>query len=375
MKTIPVALCITELEVGGAERCLVELATRLDRERFRPSVYVLAPPPGDRGCVSALEAVGVDVRFLGIKRKTQLPLAVGRLACLLKRQKPRLVQSFLFHANIVGRLAARLSGVPVVVSGIRVAERRSRWPLWVDRATDRLVARHVCVSRAVARFAETEGRLPPEKLVVIPNGIDLGRYPAPQPADLGDEGISPERRLVTYVGRLDSQKGLAWLMDTAPAWLGRVAECDLVLVGRGPERATLEDTAARQGIAGRVHFLGFRADIAQILARSELLVLPSRWEGMPNVVLEAMASRLPVVATDVEGVAELLGPGAAAQTVPFGASEALAEKIVGLLGDGQMATQLGRENRLRVEAHFGIERMVSAYESLWTDLVRHDQRA
>jgi len=369
MEKLSIALCITDLDVGGAERCLVELAARLDRDRFAPVVYALAPPPaGDRSCLATLEAAGVEVHFLGVRRKIQLPTAVARLTRLLARQRPNVVQSFLFHANMVARLAARLAGVPVVVSGIRVAERRSRWPLWADRLTGRLVDRHVCVSRAVASFAEVEGRLPASKLVVIPNGIDPGRYPAPRPADLSGEGIPPERRLAAYVGRLDPQKGLVWLLDGASLWLDRAADCSLVLVGSGPQRADLERIAARAGISDRVHFLGFRDDVAAILARSDLLVLPSRWEGMPNVVLEAMASGLPVVATDVEGVAELLGPGAAAQTVSYGATEALADKIIQLLGDCELAGRLGRENRYRAESHFGIDAMVAAYQTLWTDL-------
>jgi len=376
MEKTRLALCITELEVGGAERCLVQLATRLDRDRFAPVVYVLAPrPTADLWCLSALEAAGVEVHFLGVNRKWQCPIAVGRLARLFKRQQPEVVQSFLFHANIVARLAARRAGVPVVVSGIRVAERRSRWPLWVDRISGRLVDRYVCVSRSVARFAELEAGLPESKLVVIPNGIDLERFPAPVPADLRPDAVAPQHRLITYVGRLDRQKRVAWLLEGAASWLGRLPDCDLLVVGRGPYRAGLERLVALAGIADRVHFLGFRDDVPQILARSRLLVLPSQWEGMPNVVLEAMASGLPVVATDVEGVAELLGPGAGAQTASYGDRETFAEKVIRLLTDGELADRLGQQNRRRAEAHFAIEQMVEAYETLWTDLREERKKA
>ncbi|MBN1588909.1 MAG: glycosyltransferase [Pirellulales bacterium] len=376
MERLPVALCITELDVGGAERCLERLATRLDRDRFAPVVYVVAPrPEGDLACLSALKAGGVEVCFLGFRRKWQLPLAVGRLANRLRRQKPVVTQSFLFHANIVARLAARLAGVPVVLSGIRVAERRSRWPLRVDRMTEGLVDRHVCVSQSVAQFAQRVAGLSQSKLVVIPNGIDPGQYVAQTPADLRSMNIDAGRRLVTYVGRLDPQKGLPWLIEGAKSWLGRVADCDLILVGRGPERNALESLVAQWGIADRVHFLGFRNDVPAILARSELVVLPSRWEGMPNAVLEAMAAGRPVVATDVEGVAELLGPNAAAQSVGYGQTEAFVEKIVGLLGDRELAGRLGRENRRRVEQKYTIESMVEAYESLWESLATQTNRA
>jgi glycosyltransferase involved in cell wall biosynthesis len=373
---LSVALCITELDVGGAERCLVRLATRTDRKQFTLVVYVLAPRPvADRECLSALDEASVEVHCLGTRRNSQLPLAVGRLARRFRRQRPAVVQSFLFHANIVARLAARLAGVPAVASGIRVAERRSRWPLWVDRWTDRLVDRHVCVSRAVAEFAATQAGLPRSKLVVIPNGVDLGQYAALAPADLRPDGIPPGRRLVTYVGRLDPQKGVAWLVTTAESWLGQGSDCDLLLVGRGPQRADLEKAAAEAGIGRRVHFLGFRRDVAEILARSDLLVLPSRWEGMPNVVLEAMAAGLPVVATDVEGVAELLGPNREHQTVTYGDTASFAQKVTRLLGDRDLAKRLGQANRQRAEQHFSIDATVRAYESLWTALAGKGKRA
>ncbi len=175
-----IALIITDLDVGGAERCLVELATRLDPGRFRPVVYCLAaePSPERDACLKALKAADIQVHCLGGGRNWQFPVVVRRLKQLLRAQNPELAQTFLFHANIVGRIAARRAGVPKVVSGIRVAQRRPRWRLWLDRWTDGLVDRHVCVSEAVAQFAAREARLPPKKLVVIPNGVDLARFPA-----------------------------------------------------------------------------------------------------------------------------------------------------------------------------------------------------
>ena len=157
--------------------------------------------------------------------------------------------------------------------------------------------------------------------MVIPNGIDLGRYPASVAADLGPFGISPGHRPIVYVGRIEPQKGLDWLLANARSWLDRIPESELLLVGDGPQRADLERISQQAGITARVHFAGWRPEIPEILAASRLLILPSRWEGMPNVVLQAMASGLPVLATDVEGVRELLGEGADTQTVSPGNAE------------------------------------------------------
>jgi len=294
---------------------------------------------------------------------------VGELTGHFLRQRPDLVQTFLFHANIVGRLAARRAGVPHVVCGIRVAERHCRWHLWADRLTTRWVDRYVCVSRSVAEFSAAKAGLAAERLVVIPNGVDLGQFASPSPEGVDDLEIAAGRRLVTFIGRLDRQKGVRWLLETAAQWLPRLPNCDLVLVGRGSNRPALEQFAMDCGIGPRVHFLGWRPDTPRILAASDLLVLPSRWEGMPNVVLEAMASGLPVLATDVEGVRELLGENADAQMVAYGDTPGFVDKVVRLLSDRGLADRLARENRRRIERMFSIERTVAAYEDLWASML------
>ena len=366
-----IALCITDLDVGGAERCLVELATRLDRNRFLPEVYCLGPRPADddSSCIPPLEQAGIRVHCLGGRRSWQAPSIIARLAKLLARQNPQVLQTFLFHANLLGRLAARRARIPSVVSGIRVAERHSRWHLWADRITQRMVDRHVCVSRSVALFSAQHARLSADRIVVIPNGIDPEAFPARQPADLTRYGVGAGRRAITFVGRLTPQKGLDWLLETAPKWLAKLPECDLLLVGKGPQQKHLEQLSTRLGIANRVHFSGWQANVTEILAASQLLVLPSRWEGMPNVLLQAMATGLPVLATDVEGAAELLGHGAEKQTVAYGDSQVLLDKLIAIMSNPRMAIQLGEENRLRATHEFTLKRMVAQYETLWESLV------
>jgi len=370
MAKIRIALCITDLEVGGAERCLAELAARLDQTRFAPVVYSLASPPADsrRHCATRIEEAGVPIVYLGARSVWSFWPTLGELRRLLASQRPQLIQTFLFHANVIGRLAGRWAGVRRVVSGLRVAEHGSRWHLWADRTTRRWVDRYVCVSQAVARFAQTEGGLPGARLVVIPNGIDAAQYPA-SPARLAELGVEGAHGVVTYVGRLDWQKDVLWLLQAAPQFLAESPGIHLLIVGAGPQAEELQRFAGQLGIGNRVHFLGFRQDVPAVLAVSRLLVLPSRWEGMPNVVLEAMASRLPVVAADVEGVRELLGPAVEQQVVRHGDSAGLAAKVLRLLNDRELAAELGHSNRLRAEEAFAIERMVAAYEELWTMLV------
>jgi glycosyltransferase involved in cell wall biosynthesis len=372
MPPTSIALCITDLDVGGAERCLVELATRIDRNRFSSEVYCLGPRPTDdaSSCVAALEEAGIRVHCLGGHRYWHAPSIISQLTRLLAQQSPQILQAFLFHANLLGRIAAWRAGIPCVISGIRVAERHARWHLWADRLTQKMVDRHVCVSHSVARFSVDHARLSADKIVVIPNGIAAEEFPSGQPADLTRLGVPAGHRAITFVGRLTPQKGLRWLIETAPRWLDKLPDCDLLLVGKGPQQSRLERLSAQLGISERVHFAGWQADVPEILAASQLLVLTSRWEGMPNVILQAMATGLPVLATNVEGVVELLGDGAEKQTVTYGNSQLLVERLVAIMSNPGLAAQLANENRIRAANEFTLARMVARYETLWESLVK-----
>lgn len=365
---IRLALVITELEPGGAERCLVNLATRIDRARFAPVVYSIRPrpPEGKDSLVGELAAAGVEVRFADIRSKWQAPWMVAALARLLREQRPQIVQSFLYHANVVGTLAARTADVPHAVMGIRVADPR-RMRSWLERRLAGSAQRIVCVSQSVAEFCRARG-FPADKLEVIPNGVDASRFEGVPPLDLAELGMPPGRKAILFIGRLHVQKDLHELIAAAPRMLARLPDHDLVIVGEGPQQAALQRLAGELDIAGRVHFAGWRADVPAILAAAEMLVLPSRWEGMPNVVLEAMAAARPVVATQVEGVVELLGELASEQAVSVGDLEGFTERIVQLAQNSQLSSELGIRNRTRVLDEFSLQTMVEKYERLFASL-------
>lgn len=363
------ALCITELNVGGAERCLIELATRIDRGRFAPVVYVLSPPPppGNDSLGRRLEAARIETHFLGAEHLWQFGRVVRRLADLLARQRPEVLQTFLFHANIAGRWAAWRARVPHVLCGVRVAERGARWHLWLDRATKRLVGRYVCVSQAVADYSRRRLGLGEDRVVVIPNGVDYEYFASAMPADLTRFGIAAGRRAATYVGRLDRQKGVDALIEHSRLWLERSPSHDLLIVGSGPMDNQLRALATGLGLRSRIHFAGWSLNVPEILKASDLLVLPSRWEGMPNVVLEAMAAGKAVASTDTEGVRELLGESADLQIVDRGDYGGLSEKIAQLVADADKRQQLGDANSRRAQ-DFGWNKVVTSYEQLFRQL-------
>ena len=294
-----------------------------------------------------------------------------RLTRLLGRQRPDVLQTFLFHANVLGPWAARRAGLDVpIVTGIRVAERQRSWHRWVARRTAHWATRHVCVSQSVADFTARATRIDPQSLMVIPNGVDVSRFEHVPATDSTSLGLAPGRRAIVFVGRLDVQKGIDALLEQLPRVFASQESHDLLLVGSGPEEPNLRRQVEKLGIGGRVHFAGRRSDVPAILAASDVLVLPSRWEGMPNVLLEAMASGKPVVAMAAEGVAEILGAESGAQLVPLGDMQVFMQKLLAVLGDPALRARFGAANRHRVAQHFALEKMVAAYADLYEELAR-----
>ena len=355
-RRIRVAFVITELDPGGAERQLVQLVTNLDRDRFESEAVCLS---GEGELAGVLRDAGIRVTSLHAGGRWDAGV-LFRLRRHFRRSRPDVVQTFLFHANIAGRLAARRAGVPVVVSGIRVAERRHRWHLWLDRWTDRFVDRHVCVSRDVAEFSTQVGKLPAEKLVVIPNGVEVDRFVAADAADLGEFGFPEDARVILFVGRLDEQKDPQRLVDAFRIMTHEVSDATLLIVGTGPLESALRQSALEFG--GRVVLAGQRADVARLMKAASCLALPSRWEGMPNVVLEALAAGLPVVASDVEGVRELLREGTLGTLVEEPGPAPLAAGLVEALKAPDQALAKAREAQVVIFNEYTVGGAVAAYE-------------
>jgi glycosyltransferase involved in cell wall biosynthesis len=375
--TIRVALVITGLEVGGAEKCLTQLALYADREQFAIEVYSLQPrPTGDKArLVEQLELGGVRVHFLDASSTWSAPRVVLNLRRHFQRQQPQVVQSFLYHANVVSILAARLAAIRWVFTGIRVAD-PNPYRRQIERSLYGFAALNVCVSRSVAASYQASGfqisnslllqeSLWHRTLHVIPNAVDTAPYADAVPADLGVCGFGPERRVLLFVGRLEKQKGLDWLIACLPDLLARLPDHELVLIGNGPQRDALMRQAVRLGVADHVHVLGWRPDVPQLLKRADVLVLPSRYEGMPNVLLEALSAGVPVVATRAEGIEEVVGDLADFCLVNFGRSHDLVTRIVQVAADGDAREALIRKGQQRVQNGFSIQAMVESYQRLW----------
>lgn len=341
---------ITELDPGGAERQLYHLATRLDRARFEPRVLCLR---GFGEIGRMLRDAGVPAETLDMKRKWDVG-APFRLRKKLDEWKPDILHTFLFHANMLGRLVARRAGVKVVIGSVRVCETRRHHLLW-DRLTQGQMDAETCVCEAVRDYTEKEAGVDARKLVVIPNGVELPAL----------DGLDRSRAEALFVGRLEPQKDVRTLLAAWALVRRRVPEARLRIVGKGPQEAELR-AAAPDG----VEFCGWQADVAPFWRSARVLALPSRWEGLPNAVMEAMAWGLPVVATAVGGSVELVREGATGHLVPAGDAVALADRLASVLESGAKAEEMGAAGRRVVEREYTIAEMVKGNEELYERLWR-----
>lgn len=363
---IPIAFCITELDRGGAEKALVSLVTGLSRDRWRPHVYCLGP----RGYfVEVLESRGIPVTCYGGRGVFSVLVVLARLTWALMRTRPALVQTFLFHANLIGRIAAKLARIPIVVSGIRVAERRSRWYGRIDFWTNALVTQNVCVSEGVAEFSVHDTGLKREKLTVIPNGVEFDAFANAIPADISKLGIRAGQTVIISVGRLEPQKGIHDLLRAAGIVLSARPDCHFLIVGEGKDRKSLEALAGSLGVSQAVTFTGAQSDVAGLLKASDVFVLASLWEGMPNALLEAMAAGLPVVATAVEGTREIVISGESGMLVPPGDPAAIANALLTILEDPGLAGRFVKRSQDTLRKNFTTAAAVASYERLYFRLM------
>ncbi|MBI2190796.1 MAG: glycosyltransferase [Planctomycetes bacterium] len=356
---------ITELDIGGAERMLHRLAVGIAARGHEVTVACLS----GRGVVGKwLETAGIRVHYLDA-RLAWPPAAVTRLRRLIRTFGPDVLHTVLFHANLAGRWAGRLERVPAIVCSVRVEEVERPWRLWLDGWTQGMMQAETCVSESARQFTHRRSGIPLSKLVTIPNGVEMDRFNLSRGAFRTELGIGPTAPLLVSVGRLERQKGTRYLIEAMAQVRDRFPEAILVLVGSGPDEAELKARARNLAVDARIRFVGWRPDVPRVLVDADLFILASLWEGMPNVVLEAMAARCAVVASSVGGCPDLVVPSQTGVLVPPGQSDALAGAIRDLLEQPETLKAMGEAGRRRAEVEFGVDKMIASNEALYRTLL------
>ena len=361
---------IPTLDRSGAEKQMVLLSKGLPHDRFRVEAAALTR----LGPLAAeLEGAGVPVTLIGKRHKAD-PFALARMVRFLRAKKFDVVQTWIFAANVYGRIAARRARVPVVVTAEMAVD---LWKGRAQREIDRRLApwtdKVVGNSRAVVDFYRKVG-VPEGRLACIPSGIAAEAPPAADRAAVRAEfGWPADAPLAIFAGRLAPQKGVDDLLTALDLLQHVRPDLRTLIVGDGPLRGRLEETARAFRLldgAGFARFAGHRNDVPRLLAAADLLVLPSLYEGLPNVVLEAMQLGKPVVATAAPGTTEAVADGETGLLVPVRTPTDLAEAIRTVVGDPDLAHRLGEAGRARVEAEFRAEVMVQRFADLYEQLAR-----
>lgn len=374
LKIVPTLLC------GGTENQAILLARSLREQGFSLEVACLRRLGP---FVKEISDLGIPLAEYPIPGFYSLSALVQkiRFARHIAKRRIDVMHAYSFYGNVFGILPARLAGTPVVIASIRD---RGAYLTPMQMRVQRFVCRFAhCVlvnADSVKDWLTSEG-YNPAKIVVIPNGVELGRFSErPDPAHVRRElGIPEDAPMVMVVSRLTRQKGLEQFLEAAKTLVPQFPDARFVIVGyANPAEQDYEDSlkalSERLGLSGRVIFTGLRQDVPSLLGSATVSVMPSLNEALSNVLLESMAAGAPTVATRVGGTPEAVVNEVTGLLVEPGDSTALAGAIARLLQDRVLAQRLGESARKAIEDRYSVDTMVRATEALYIDLLARKQR-
>ena len=396
---------ITDLQVGGVPLHLHRLVRAMRERGVAPTVVSLA----ELGPVAKMMAdEGVDIRSCSGQGGLDIRV-LPRLARIIREAEPQIVHALLFHANVAARLAAWEVGISPerVICEIQTVEVERRWHLIVDRWTHRGCRFTIGNSPSVIEHLASRAGIPRDRLRLVRGGIDPGPIRKATPIDRSVLGLPADAPIVLWIGRLDPIKGLTILIDSFQE-IAADYGAHLLLAGTGPLRGQLAAQIARMGLLGQanarastpspnqslerkrrvsrprarawgsekqrmfvhgdIHLLGARDDVPALLKAADVFAFPSRAEGLPNALLEAMAARCAIVTTDVPGCRDLIRHEETGLTVPYGDGTALAGAIRRLLDDRSFAHRLGRAAAAAVERSWHIDKTHAAYHAIYQEI-------
>ena len=377
LRPLRIAYISSRLDPGGAETQMLALAERLPADEFgvdficTSEAGVFAP---------RAHAAGARVFSLGASpSKNASPLGrarhrshkIAQFVSLIRRNRYDIVDAWMYPDYNLAALSRPLTGVPVIIAGRRnMGEPEWRYGFverWVDAVARRLCDVTVANSQIAAARAIDREHLDPDRVRVIHNGVERADPMPTAQRDLirAAWGASAEDAVIGCVANYRYVKGLDLLISGFGAVLRAHSNVRLVLVGEGPERPRLESLIKSNGLTAHVVLHGREPQARRLNAAFDIVALTSRTEGLPNAVLEAEAAGLPVVATDVGGMREVVVDGTTGLLVPFGDRPALARSLLRLISDPGLRARMGQAGVKHVQAAFGMDRFVREFADLY----------
>lgn len=359
--------------IGGGELKLLELVKNLVEKRA-DKYTVTVCSVGQGGTLQPeFERLGIKVFVIEKKHKFDIS-QVFKVCRIIKQEQIDLVQTTLFYADVIGALAAKLTGVDAVISWDTVShppdshETRLRHKLSYQLCM-RFVKRIVAVSEGVKKYLIEDRKIASKKIVIIHYGIDLSLFKSRNgfldKRKRSELGLPDHKIVIGTVARLEIQKGHRYLIAAAPEIINKFSNVVFVFAGDGTLRQELETQVNELGLQENFRFLGFRKDVKELLFAFDVFVLPSLFEGLPNVILEAMASGRPIVATAVDGTPELIEHNETGLLVPPKSPHALQEQILNLLENEEKGIKLGRQAKEMAKQKFSFDQQFRKFEEVY----------
>jgi glycosyltransferase involved in cell wall biosynthesis len=350
--------------IGGMERVIMDLCRYVDPDRYRFSICCISV----RGTLAnQMEAEGVPVTFLENQTRWAKRLRGLELARLFRRSDIDILHTHHMPAFIDSFVATRFTRVPVFINTDHCKDYPipRHWAL-LERVASHFADEVVAVShRTRDELIRFEG-IAPEKISVIYNGINVKLTRKESREELKRElGLNNCDTVIGTVGRLEDQKGLDLLLASIPHVLRQVPQTKFIIVGGGSKEQELKRLASELKISEHVIFTGWRSDAVDLIQTFDGFVTTSRFEGMPMVLLEAMALSKPIVATSVGGVSEVVNDGFNGTLVNSRDPDEVAKALLTLISDRRSAEQMGHNGRIRYEESFTAEAMASSYDNLY----------
>jgi glycosyltransferase involved in cell wall biosynthesis len=357
--------------IAGAERHLITMLPELDRQSFDICVIILTEPkkPVDQLLIT-LQQTGIKSERMIINGHADLYL-VFRLARRLRDLDPCVVHTHLLHADLYGTVAARMAGIPAIISSRHNDDPfRARWPLsFLIRIINRYTNRFIAISERVRAFTVKTEKVPVSVVDTVYYGLAVDTEYNRHVIDARDEFGLLKGPLLVCAARLTEQKGHKWLLRAFRSVVDQLPETSLLLLGDGPLREHLEDTVVNLDLVKNVRFAGWRTDVMSILPSTDLFVLASEWEGFGLAILEAMSFSLPIIATKVGGIPEVVLDGETGWLVKARDSDALAGSILAAVSSPHKMLQCGQRGRLRVQDTFSVQKMIFDTEKIYNLLL------
>lgn len=370
--SIKILHIIPNLGIGGTEKMVLELCRGLNRNSFYNRVIALK---SGGQTAEELEKSGIPVNLLNSPDSfgmglMDMPRVVRTVRENIIADSPDIVQTWLTRANVVGRIASKSAGHQRIISALRVMEIEKKYHIWAEKITHRYSKMITVNCTALKKFAVQRIGIPEEKIVYIPNGIDEKRNPDQHTINIyKKKWISRNAFIFGTVGRLHEQKGIDVFLKAAKMVLNQFPNSRFLIAGEGPAKSQLVQLTKHLGIESAVVFCGWAKESLEFISILDVFVLASRWEGMPNAVMEAMISKKPVIASTVGGVTDLIQSGTEGLLIESENVKQCSDAMIQLIQDSKLRGKIAESAYEKIKRDYSMDQMISSYKKLYESIV------